>query len=195
MSFFRPGAETEPLDYFDSLSRLERRAQKLIAAEYSNESSNDYTIFGLLGYAIAIHTFYFLRDTPPGTPFFHCMSRRIRERLKKIDLHMLQFQYPEMMLWILIMGGIGGIGSSNRRYFALLLSNLCNRLGICGAAEIATSVKEFFWSDIYRSPATISFWRDVGLAQGVKKGYEVVPQPRDELSIPHFSIPPVAEEL
>jgi hypothetical protein len=195
MSFHLPGTEREPPDYFDSLSRLERRAQKLIAAEYSNESSNDYSIFGVFGYSIVIHTFYFLRDTPRGTPFFHCMSRRIRERLEKINLHMLQFQYPELMLWILMIGGIGGIGSSNRRYFALLLASMCSDLGIRGAAEIATSLKEFFWSDIYRSPATIRFWRDVASAQGVKEGYEVVRQPRYELSIPHFSIPPVNEEL
>jgi hypothetical protein len=195
MSYQLPAAKREFPNYNDSLERLERRAQKLIAAECSNDSGLDYSIYAVFGYAIAIHIYYFLRDVPRGAPLFHLMSSRIRERLEKVNLVMLQLQYPEMVLWILMMAGIGGIGSPNRRYFALLLADMCSDLGIRGGIEIAANMEEFFWSDIYRSPATISFWRDVASAQGMKEGYEVVRQLKDDLSVAHFLAPLETEQF
>ena len=105
--------------------RLERRAQKLIATECSNDSCPDYSIYAVFGYAIAIHIYYFLRNVPRGAPFFHLMSSRIRERLEKVNLVMLQFQYPEMVLWILVMAG--------RRYWVPESTIFCT--SVCGHVQ------------------------------------------------------------
>lgn len=45
--------------------------------------------------------------------------------------------------------------------------------GLRGGDEIAFSLAEFFWSDLYRSPVTAGFWNDLALAQGIDGGYEV----------------------
>jgi len=71
------------------------------------------------------------------------------------------------------MGGLGGIGTSSLEWFANLVSEVCSVSGLRGGNEIAFTLAEFIWSELYRSPATMEFWNDVAVPQGIDRGYEV----------------------
>ena len=87
------------------------------------------------------------------------------------------------------MGGFGGIGTSNRGWFANLLAEVCSLSGLRGGNEIAFTLTEFLWLELYRSPFTMGFWNDVAVAQGVERGYEVE-RLTDHVSAVTFNAPP-----
>jgi len=72
-----------------------------------------------------------MRDLALALPFLHILSSRIREILEKADFAKLQVQYPEMMLWIMIMGGVGGLETTERKWFAKLVADFRLALGVC----------------------------------------------------------------
>jgi hypothetical protein len=98
-------------------------------------------------------------------------------------------QYPEMMLWVLIMGGLGGIGTPSRGWFANLVAEVCSVSGLRGGNEVAFTLAEFLWSELYRSPVTMGFWNDVAVAQGINEGYEVR-RLTDHVAAATFNAPP-----
>jgi hypothetical protein len=158
--------------YTDKAERLERRVVKLIQSPAS-ESLISSSIYTLFGNAALLHIYMFMRDIPRGVPFLNLLSNRIRKSLELEDLKKLEFQYPEMALWILMLGGLGGIGTENRAWFAGRLAGACQALGIRGSEELAFALKDLLWSELYLSPMTGGFWGDVGVIQGLEAGYVV----------------------
>ncbi len=77
-------------------------------------------------------------------------------------------QYPEMMLWILMIAGIGGAGTPNQGWFAALLADACLASGLLARDEIAMGLKGFLWSNQYLGSVSLGFWDDVVRAQGAK---------------------------
>ena len=119
-----------------------------------------------------MHIYIFMRDLSKDLPFIYLLSSRIRAVLEKDDMEKLQRQYPEMMLWILIMAGVGGSPFSERDCFAILIVTFCQELGLHGGGQIASMLEDFLWLELYRSPVTGGFWTSVARAQGFKTGYE-----------------------
>jgi hypothetical protein len=66
---------------------------------------------------------------------------------------------------------------------------VCSVSGLQGGNEIALTLAEFIWSELYRSPVTMGFWIDVAVAQGLERGYEVG-RLTDHVSAATFNAPP-----
>jgi hypothetical protein len=168
-----PDRNVDMVFYSDMLERLERRVARLIRHEALVSPSADLVIYLLFGYAATLHIYLFMRDLPRGLGFFHLISSRLRHLLECFELQGLYIQYPDMILWVLILGGLGGIGTSNREWFAHLVAEVCSISGLRRGDEVAFSLADFLWSELYRSPVTLGFWHDVAVAQGIDEGYEV----------------------
>jgi len=165
--------ETTDIDsYSDTLEYLERQIVALMQSEHLALPKQETSILHLFSNAAILHIYIFMRDLPRGLPFRYLIADRIRLELEELDIQALLTPYPEMLLWILIMGGIGAIGAPTKTWFANIFADSCRTLGLRGGDEIALTLKEFFWSEQYRSPVTAPFWNDVAKAQGVG-GYEV----------------------
>jgi hypothetical protein len=177
------------LSYSDMLERVERQVVNIVQSEPILSSSENLLIYRLFGNAALLHIYMFMRDLPRGLPFFHMLSNRIRQLLEVVDIERLQMQYPEMVLWILIMGGLGGNGTPNRSWFASELAEACEASGVRGGNEVAFTLAEFIWTELYRSPVTMGFWNDVTIAQGIGWGYEVR-RLTDHVSAQTFNAPP-----
>jgi hypothetical protein len=89
------------------------------------------------------------------------ISTRIRVSLEKVNVHAFQIAYPEMMLWIITIGGLASIGSDNSAWFMRLLIESCRATGIAGTAELALFLTDFLWSEFYLGPLFTEFWTDV----------------------------------
>jgi hypothetical protein len=158
--------------YSDVLNYLERRTLLItLSKEYSHTDSAT-SVFYLFSNALTLHIIMFLRDQTRGIPMLTLLCTRIRHCLEQLDLQILQFQYPEMMLWILIMGGIGTADKDTRIWYAKHLADACNASGLRGGDELAIALQDFLWIELYRTPVTSQFWRDVAKAQGVRHKYE-----------------------
>lgn len=178
------------IPFTDTASCFEHRMISLMQVEPVSSPSQNLSIFMLVGYAAFVHLFIFVRDCSKDLPFSHLLSNRIRTILEKVDMKPLQRQYPEMMLWTLIMGGLSGNPLSERVWFAKKVSDFCLELEIRGGDGIACFLEEFLWSQLYRSPVTRRFWEQVAKAQGgFEKGYEVQRLP-DIISFVSFNAPP-----
>jgi hypothetical protein len=183
------GEDLENIPFTDTADCLERRMIPLIQLKPQPESNHkDLSIFKLFGYAAFIHIFIFVRDCSKDLPFSHLLSSRIRNLLGTPNKKQLETQYPEMMLWIYLMGGLSGSPSAERVWFAEQVAELGLELGISEGDQLASMLEGFLWSELYRSPVTRRFWDEVAKKQACD-GYEVRRLP-DHVSFVAFNAPP-----
>jgi len=132
-------------------------------------SQNRYLIYSLFANAYFIHDIMFFKGDPLRLLYSNIFSLRIRESLQGLDdkqKEKLAAQYPEMMLWILLMGGIGGIGTKDHGWFVGGLADLCSKTGLNGSQEIGLALEEFVWTEMYTATAYKRFWNQIAVLQG-----------------------------
>jgi hypothetical protein len=176
----------ESLLYSDRIERLVHRVIMLVQSEVLQSPQCNGSIFVLFGNAALFHIYIFMRDFPGGYKFYDCITTRLQRSIEAADLVYLQKEYPEMMLWILLMGGLGSSSTADRQWYAKLLVEACVISGLRGVNNITSMLAEFLWTELYRSPTTFRFWNDVTKAQGVDNGYEVRRLP-DHISVASFN--------
>lgn len=175
------------VEFHSYTGRLVGRLINIVQHEIPDSPNQNALIFRLFGNAALAHVVMFLRDNPVGHPFSELLSTRIRASLEMIDIPTFQLRYPEMMLWILIMGGLGAIGTDNQWWFAKLVAEMCHTTGIARTTEISFFLMEFFWTDLYLYPTYTEFWNDV--AENVEGG-NTVARVVDELDLASSESPP-----
>jgi transcription factor-like protein len=174
----------------DMVERIERRVIELLQSKIVKSGNPKVSIFQLFGYAAIIHIYMFMRDIPRGLPFFILISGRLRSSIEALNLEQLHKVYPEMVIWILLMGGLGSSGGPNRGWYAKRFAETCMAAGLRGGNSIAYALAEYLWSDLYRSPVTIGFWNEAARAQGMNGGSFDVKRITDHLSVAAFNAPP-----
>jgi hypothetical protein len=182
------GEEIDNISFTDTADHLERRLVPLTQLEPFSDQTQPCSIYVLFAYAALIHLYLFIRDCSKDLPFSHLLSRRIRTVLERVDTQPLQTEFPEMMLWIFIMGGLSGSPPLEQVWFANRAALFCRELGLCGGDQIKYMLQDFLWSELYRSPVTERFWNEVAKAQGSVVGYEVQKM-ADCVSLVHFNAP------
>ena len=162
------GLEPDSALFLVAVERLERRITKLLRLGCLDVPNEDSLIYKLFGSAALIHTIIIIRQNPyplSMLPFCNLFSIQIRTLLETTNLQALQIKYPEMILWILMLGGIGGVRTPNQAWCANLLVDACIVSGVRTRTEIALSLAEFLWTDLYLGPFSMGFWNKFGAAQ------------------------------
>jgi len=149
--------QTLQLYFFHLKYRLIALAQYKIP-EVSNQNSLIYCLFAYAGFG-HILMFTCNAKVPAGGPI--STSTRIKAILERINIPSFQIAYPEMMLWVIIVGGIASMGSENCAWFIKLLAESCHVAGIAGTDELVDFLAEFLWSDFYLGTVCNEFWVDV----------------------------------
>jgi hypothetical protein len=166
------GLDQEFASFLPAIERLERRIIKLLRLGRLDLPNENSLIYKLFGNAALIHILIFLRQVPVPLSmltFSNFLSKQIRTLLETNNLLALQIQYPEMILWILMMGGIGGVWTLNQAWFANLLVDACLVSGVRPKTDIAFTLADFLWTDQYLDPlSSMGFWKKVAIAQGAK---------------------------
>jgi hypothetical protein len=163
------------LEFHSYVGRLVCRLANIVQYDIPYSPNQNALIFRLFGNAALAHIVMFMRDAPMHHSFCELLSSRIRATLEIIDIPSFQLQYPEMMLWILLMGGFGSVGTENQWWFAKLVAEACLAQGIARKTEIAFFLTEFFWTDLYLYPMHTEFWDDISTAiEGGDKAVRVV---------------------
>lgn len=136
------------------------------------ESNPNALIYGLFGNAGLLHILLLTCNAPLPIRGRILLSTRIQASLRLINLPAFQIAYPEMMLWIIMIGGMASIGSEDYMWFIKLLAESCRVAGIGGTTELALFMTEFLWSQYYLGPIFEDFWADV--TKEIREGiYEV----------------------
>ncbi|EPE28136.1 hypothetical protein GLAREA_04927 [Glarea lozoyensis ATCC 20868] len=158
--------------YSDVLNYLERKTLLITLSENYSEKDFSTAILYLFSNALTLHIIMFLRDQTCGVPILLLVCTRIRNCLERLDIRTLEFQYPEMMLWILMIGGLATSKTADRQWFAKHLADACDASGLKGGDELAVALRDLLWLELYRTPVFSSFWHEVARAQGVESGYK-----------------------
>jgi hypothetical protein len=124
----------------------------------SNQNALIYELFGNAGLA---HYFMFTWNSPILLRDPITISARIRASLDIINIPAFQIAYPEIMLWIITVGGLASIGSEHQAWYIKLLAESCRAAGIARTAELALFLTEFLWSEFYLGSIFNEFWADV----------------------------------
>lgn len=177
--------------YSDVTEDLERRLIDIIQSEMQEDVEKRSPIFTLFAYAAILQIYLFQRDLSKTLPFFSIMARRIRAilELQHTSLSLLKRQYPDMIMWILILAGICSGAPADQEWFARLVADFCLEAGIRGSSELMASLGIFFWSEFYRSPMTIGFWTSVASKQGLRGEY-TVKRLKDHAAVAVFNVLP-----
>jgi hypothetical protein len=152
------------LEFYSYVGRLVNRLVRIVYQDVPNSPNQNALIFRLFGNAALAHVVMFMRETPMHHSFSELLSARIRTNLETIDMPSFQLQYPEMMLWILLIGGLGSIRTDNRLWFAKLVAEACLAQGIAHTNEISFFLTEFFWTEVYQYSLYTVFWDDIAMA-------------------------------
>jgi hypothetical protein len=151
-------------ELFSHISRFVNRFLGIVHYDLPPSRNQNDQIYALFGNAALSHIVMFLRGKPLRHSFSVLLSERIRAGLEMADLPSFQMQYPEMMLWILIIGGLGAVKTQSQWWFAQLVAESCLATGIARTSEISFFLEEFFWTDQYIHPTFTEFWDDVAIA-------------------------------
>jgi hypothetical protein len=81
-----PDRNVEVLFYGDMPEHLERRVVRIVRQEVLLSSTADFLIYRLLGHAVLLHIYMFMRDLPRGLPFFHLLSTKLQRLLECLDI-------------------------------------------------------------------------------------------------------------
>ncbi|KAK0119237.1 hypothetical protein ONS96_012298 [Cadophora gregata f. sp. sojae] len=159
----------EILAYSDMVERLERRTVAILQSATLISSSPDTAILVLFANATSLHIYMFMRDMPLGISFLGTLAQRIRRALSSLTLSErdhLQTLYPEMCLWVYLMGGIGGLATDERIYFADLTKRICKTMALRGGEgdadvdmnDAEKCLGEWLWCEGYKGASTEGFW-------------------------------------
>jgi hypothetical protein len=157
------------------IESIERHCLSIIQSPLVNYSSPSpvHSIYPLFGNAALIHIMVFMRESPRRLPFAHILSNRIRDCLERVDTRVFQLQYPELLMWVCIMGGLGGVGTENQIWFAGLLAKAASGASIAGLGDVEMVVREWLWTRLYVDELSEGFWADFDVAQGMEEVGEV----------------------
>lgn len=161
--------QTLQLYSFHLMYRLIALAQYKIPKE-SNQNALIYCLFGYAGFGYIVmftcNVPILSSPLPARGPML--ISTRIRAILERINIPAFQIAYPEMMLWVIMMGGIASMGSENCPWFIEQLAESCRVAGIVGTDELALFLAEFLWSEFHLGTVCNEFW--VGVTKKISKG-------------------------
>jgi hypothetical protein len=118
---------------------------KLALHKLPESPKQNAQIFKLFGNGVLAHLVIFtvnIRARVAGW-LHQTLSTRIRRSLELINVPSFQIAYPEMMLWIIMIGGIASLEAEDRKWFARLLAESCCTAGIKGGNELSQFLTEF----------------------------------------------------
>lgn len=145
-----------------TIETLERQCLSIIQSPllhpYSLSPIN--SIYLLFGNAALIHMMVFMRESPRRLPFARILSNRIRDCLEGIDLRMFQNNYPDLMMWIYIMGGLGSVGTDNQGWFASMLAEAVRCTGMVELRDLEIICGDWLWTKLYVDVLSEGFWSD-----------------------------------
>jgi len=150
--------------------QLMHRLINLVQYKTSDPINQDVLIFKLFGDAALAHVTNFICTPARRGSVLELMSIRLRVTLEVINVRAFQISYPEMMLWIMMVGGLAANGTPNHDWFVRLLSESCLAAGIKKVTELGILLSEFLWSDSYLHPVCKNFWDDVSAALAMAVG-------------------------
>ncbi|KAE9370932.1 hypothetical protein N431DRAFT_343131 [Stipitochalara longipes BDJ] len=147
--------------------QLTRRLLNIVQNKALEPPNPNALIFRLFGYAALAHVTNFICTPARRGSVLELMSIRLRESLEITNIRSFQIAYPEMMLWIIMVGGLAANGTPNHEWFAALLSESCLAAGVNKITELGLLLSEFLWSESYLHPVCKNFWDDVATAQAM----------------------------
>ncbi|KAE9378225.1 hypothetical protein N431DRAFT_175373 [Stipitochalara longipes BDJ] len=93
-------------------------------------------------------------------------SSRIRATLETICLEKFLLAYPEMMIWIIMIGGMTAV-KDEAGWFVERLAMACAGQRISRMKELKIVLEEWLWTDWYLREDFRGFWDAVGLSEMV----------------------------
>jgi len=153
-----------------SIECLQRRVIILVQSKYLELPDPVMFIYRLFCNAALIHIIMFIRESPLRLRICPILSGRIKEDMQSTDWQSIQREFPQMVLWSILMGGLGCTGTVNRQWFTNTLVDTCRASSIRGLNTIEAALSEFLWSDLYRSPISTEFWDAMALAMALDDG-------------------------
>jgi hypothetical protein len=151
-----------------TIESLERQCLSIIQSPllhpYSLSPIN--SIYFLFVNAALIHIIVFMRESPRRLPFARILSTRIRDCLERINARVFQDNYPELLMWIYIMGGLGSVGTDDQGWFASMLAEAVRWAGTAEIRDLEIMCGDWLWTKLYVDTLSEGFWSDFEGALG-----------------------------
>lgn len=149
--------------YSDIVEAVERRCVMLLQTERIAVGQDPkYPAFvKAFAYTALIHIYSVNHDLPIGLKIFGILSQRLRLELENADIQLLEARVPRVMLWALLMGGVGASDEENRGWYISRINSLCSKMGLEGQGRVYQGLSPLLWSRYYDRFLTLLIWTTV----------------------------------
>lgn len=146
---FKAGTEVvdtceDEVQFSDRVEILERATHILW---YGSTKKPQTTIFRLFGSAALIYVYIVLRELPPELRMLKLVAMRMKDQMERAsDLNVLLATFPDLMLWILFLGG--QVAETERKpFFARQASKILLMKKIENQGDILKASQGFLWPE------------------------------------------------
>jgi hypothetical protein len=143
MEAFVDTAGPDDIQYSDRTEALER---VLVPLWYvKNRECKCAGLFRMFAWASLIYLYADLRDAPKGMSLYRRLAERIREEIDTCgELDVILEVFPDLMLWILFLGGRGA-SIEDKVYFAKAAAKILAIQGVVEEMDIKIAAHAFLW--------------------------------------------------
>lgn len=111
--------------------------------------------------ALLVYSAAVIFPTPSYTGTYQKLAKRFCDVLNEIDLNVFWSDQPELLLWILVLGGLAATKCVERGFFVSHLANGRDLLNLTSWEEVVEKLKRFLWLGIACDPPGKVLWTEV----------------------------------
>ena len=139
-----PDAHDDDVQFSDRVEVLERAAYPLWDSDMKDPST---LVFRLFGSATLIYIYTVLRELPPELRIMKLVAMRMKDQMERAqNLNVLLATFPELMLWILFLGG--QVAETARKpFFARQASKILLMKRMEDQQQILKASQDFLWPE------------------------------------------------
>lgn len=166
-----PPDDIETMDeivFSDQVEDVERRSVLLLQLDKYHlpvESWRASLYVKALAYAALIHIYVVPHELPHNLNLMNVLSERLRVTLEKLDFEDFKVLLPTMLLWVLLMGGIGAVEAETQHWYGLRMAAICQGLGLYTDESVQHHLTHFLWSERYYNFQAFGVWVELAMAR------------------------------
>jgi hypothetical protein len=165
----------DPFNFMDSVCMAETYIDSLIHERIERINTSEHCIqfaaavlekgnivpVGACARTGAIYVYLILRKIPIYSPVFDWMVNRVRQDLERTEPILRHLYWPELLFWMLFVGGMASLGRPERSWFCFKLARYRNTLKLSSWIGAKEELEKFAWLDVPGETLGISLWQEL----------------------------------
>lgn len=148
----------------DKRNSTQHRMLSVPRYPYGKSSEAPHQFYESTRLAAEMYCLLCLYPCLPTTAPFDRLATLLRKELSHLDQGNVSYEESKLLVWILVMGAIVAVNTSDRAWFISALSHLSRRLQLESWYDIKSILLTFLWLDMTNDMDGRDVWDEVSLS-------------------------------